>query len=74
MQKNSCKDCNNSDILVLEFDHIDPTTKTMCISEMLRNGNSWDNILLEIQKCEVVCANCHRIRTYNRSGSWRLVI
>lgn len=29
---------------------------------------SWAAILLEIEKCEVVCSNCHRIRTAERRG------
>jgi hypothetical protein len=33
---------------------------------MIHDGFSWKAIMKEIQKCEVVCANCHRIRTYAR--------
>jgi hypothetical protein len=33
---------------------------------MIHDGFSWAAIKKEILKCEVVCANCHRIRTYDR--------
>jgi phenylalanyl-tRNA synthetase alpha subunit len=36
------------------------------VSRMIHDGFSWKAIKKEIEKCEVVCANCHRVRTYNR--------
>lgn len=44
--------------------HIDIKTKN--ISRMV--SNSLDKIMLEISQCELVCANCHRIRTYMRNN------
>lgn len=64
-----CIDCGVKDYRILEYDHIKDKTKN--ISEMVFNGNSWSNILLEIEKCEVVCANCHRIRTWERNNNLR---
>lgn len=65
-----CMDCGQSDIRVLEFDHV-RGNKSGNISRMVGLGYSWSTILVEIAKCEVRCANCHRIRTNERQGWWR---
>jgi hypothetical protein len=62
-----CSDCGESNPLLLEFDHIDD--KSHNISAMIRS-HSPDSVLKEIEKCEVVCANCHRLRTYERTNTW----
>jgi hypothetical protein len=67
----SCKDCNTADTRVLEFDHLPEHEKTSDIGRMLCSGWSWKRILKEIAKCDIVCANCHRIRTYERMNSYR---
>src|SRR5207247_9126089 len=57
----ACVDCGETDIVVLQFDHL--RDKSMNISTLIRNGASWTRIEQEIAKCEVRCANCHRLRT-----------
>lgn len=64
-----CVDCGESDLLVLEFDHL--RDKEYSISRLIQEG-SMDRLKKEVAKCEVVCANCHRRRTYTRCDSWRL--
>jgi len=59
LTKNSCLRCGESDPIVLEFDHRDTLDKTENISNLI-NNSSWKQIELEIQKCDVLCANCHR--------------
>lgn len=66
----ACVDCGESDIIVLEFDHTEDN-KSYGVSEMIGNGMKWESVLKEIEKCEVVCANCHRRRTASRSSSYR---
>lgn len=66
---NPCVDCGNSDPVVLEFDHL--RDKEYTISDMF--DKSWDIFLNEIKKCEVVCSNCHKIRTASR-GQWNKFI
>ncbi|CAL9977399.1 HNH endonuclease [Vibrio phage D260] len=61
LRENPCTDCGEENPIVLEFDHVDPNNKSDNISNMM--SKSWENIKEEIDKCEVVCANCHRIRT-----------
>ena len=62
LRSHPCVDCGETDIRVLQFDHIDPATKTGNISRLVRSG-SWARVLIEIAKCEVRCGNCHRRRT-----------
>lgn len=62
-----CKDCGEKDYEVLDFDHLND--KKDNVSNLIMRGQSWDNILKEIEKCEVVCSNCHRKRTAKRLRS-----
>jgi hypothetical protein len=65
-----CIDCNESDIRLLEFDHVH-LPKLGEISDLLRQGHSWATIANEITKCEVRCANCHRLKTFESGYNWR---
>ena len=67
-----CIDCGETDPLVLEFDHISDD-KSFEVARAM-SDKSWSTILAEIAKCEVVCANCHRRRTYRRRGALRVVL
>ena len=51
----------------MDFDHMDHDEKELCISAMYRRNFSREKILAEVDKCEVVCSNCHRMRTKARS-------
>lgn len=68
----SCTDCQETDIVVLQFDHRDPAVKSFDISVAMNGSISLDRIKAEIAKCDVVCANCHIRRTARMFGSWRL--
>lgn len=59
-----CADCGyDSHPAALDFDHVHGV-KTGNIAHLW--GSAWDRIWSEVNKCEVVCANCHRIRTVRR--------
>lgn len=61
-----CIDCEMSyPPYVLDYDHV-RGRKILAVSEMLTRGFSKARILEEIAKCELVCSNCHRIRTHKR--------
>ena len=66
-----CVDCGETDVLVLDFDHRDRSTKRMAVGSLVRYG-SWNNLEAEIAKCDVRCANDHRRRTAHQFG-WRKV-
>ena len=61
---NPCVDCGEPDPIVLEFDHL--RDKKFTISKY--RGGTMEALKLEIAKCEVVCANCHRRRTAIRAA------
>jgi hypothetical protein len=70
-EEHPCMDCGEDDPMVLEFDHVE--TKAFNIGSALPYRN-WKTILAEMEKCEVVCANCHRRRTGLRMGSLRALL
>ena len=64
-QERGCLDCKEMyPYWMLDFDHL--SDKKFNISSYRQMTNSLEVIKEEIAKCEVVCANCHRIRTFTR--------
>lgn len=62
-----CHDCGQTfPPFVMDFDHRDPSDKKYTISRMYDHSN--ETIDKEIAKCDLVCANCHRIRTFAMDG------
>lgn len=65
-----CTDCKGRfPHYVMEFDHVpERGEKLFAISD--GGGRSTDSQLFldELKKCDIVCANCHTIRTFKRSG------
>src|SRR3989338_6418805 len=66
LKQKPCMDCGvQYPPYVMDFDHRDKKTKVASINEMINlHSYSKNKILKEIDKCDLVCANCHRIRTY----------
>lgn len=72
LKDHPCIDCLESNPVVLEFDHIGGS-KFNNISYMVTGGWSLKRLEEEIEKCEVRCANCHRIKTANEQGWTKLI-
>lgn len=61
-----CIECDESDFKVLQFDHVRGKRK-FSIPTGLKNY-SMEEVLKEIEKCEVRCANCHTRRHFDENG------
>ena len=48
----------------MDFDHRDPDTKVKAVPRLI--FGSIDRMLAEAAKCDIVCANCHWLRTFRR--------
>lgn len=65
-EKKGCADCRNHyPHYVLEFDHMPEFQKIDIVYRVLRNYGE-EMAWKEVEKCQVVCANCHKIRTHQR--------
>jgi len=63
-----CMDCGiKYPVYVMEFDHRDRHDKVATIGKIILNG-SWKALYAEIEKCDIVCSNCHRLRTAKQLG------
>ncbi|MFD1646909.1 homing endonuclease associated repeat-containing protein [Haloarchaeobius litoreus] len=62
LQQCACVRCGEGDPACLDFHHTGE--KEMGIAEMVMYGYSRESILEEIERCEVLCANCHRKEHY----------
>lgn len=59
-----CEDCGHANPIpdVFDFHHKDPSSKDLEPSRMFRLA--WENVVGELDKCVLLCANCHRIRHF----------
>ena len=63
LSNHPCVDCGEGDPIVLEFDHLGNKYKQIA---KLKRDSSIERLKVEILKCEVRCANCHRRKTVER--------
>ena len=67
-----CIDCKTFyPYYVMHFDHMKSSEKIDKVSAIIHTS-SLDTILKEIEKCELVCANCHSVRTWKRQHGMML--
>lgn len=62
-----CKDCGFMPIVPdqMDFDHVSGE-KIAPVAKLVSGGKTIEKIKEELSKCDLVCANCHRLRTYKR--------
>ena len=61
-ESQGCAECGIEEAASLEFHHVDSDAKEQTVSQLVVNGCSGSELLTEIQRCTVLCANCHRQR------------
>ena len=62
-----CADCGETHPATLHFHHRDPREKEFNIADFVRSGKSIEALHREMEKCTVLCANCHAKRHYEQS-------
>lgn len=70
-QIGGCQQCGWFDenyLSCLDFDHLDPKTKTSSISKMVWTFQPIPDIQQEIEKCQLLCKICHKLRTIEQFG------
>lgn len=61
-----CADCKQHfPAVCMDFDHREGEAKVADVSKVVMDG-CWQKALAEMAKCDIVCANCHRLRTASR--------
>jgi CRISPR/Cas system-associated protein Cas10 (large subunit of type III CRISPR-Cas system) len=73
LKEHPCVDCGETNPIVLEFDHRELEEKEYTISQII-DKRGWNIVLNEIAKCDVRCANCHRMRTAKQFGWYKGLI
>ena len=72
LKSHPCIKCGESDPRVLQFNHINPDEKLETVSNIMRRGLT--QVMKEIEKCEVLCANCHSKHTADQQNWYKDLI
>jgi hypothetical protein len=65
LRTHPCVDCGEGNPIVLEFDHV-RGKKRFNISQ--GKQKCWEDLLAEVEKCDIRCANCHKLKTWFERG------
>lgn len=71
LNSDGCQLCGwyeKNHMYVLDFDHLDQNNKLFTIANMVKKGRLSEQIDVEIAKCRLLCANCHRKHTLRQMG------
>ena len=64
-----CSECNQKfPVYCIEAHHRDGTEKITEVSQMVRAKCHWEKVEQELAKCDLLCSNCHRLKTYRGGG------
>ncbi len=69
LKTHPCVHCGQTNIMTLEFDHLRDKFKD--ISMMIKQTYGIEAIKKEVDKCQVLCSNCHNIKTQTVQRSWK---
>lgn len=67
---NPCVKCGETNPIVLEMDHL--RDKKYNVSEIIF-CHTWESVKKEMEKCQVLCANCHKKKTTKDFGHYRYI-
>ena len=70
LERHPCIHCGITDIRVLHFDHINRDDKKSSISKLKYTTMALSTIKIEIEKCQILCANCHAIKTLKEASKY----
>lgn len=73
LKSKPCTDCRRTfPACCMDFDHRDGDEKIDCVGTMFAHHHSIERIMAEVAKCDLICSNCHRIRTAARREAKRI--
>lgn len=55
-----CQNCGESEFICLDYHHVDPKKKKKNVSSIIHCGHSFELLKSELEKCIILCSNCHR--------------
>lgn len=68
-----CERCGfRGEACQLDWDHRDPKQKSFCLTHRAQVQRPMPSLLAEAMKCQVLCANCHRLRHHQERGGRQL--
>lgn len=67
VKKAGCSRCGEKHPACLQFHHTDPSNKVDRVNRLLAQTKSLAKVVAEVEKCELVCANCHAKEHWNET-------
>ena len=67
VKEKGCSECGEKHPACLQFHHRDPTNKIDRVNRLLAQTKSLEKVKLEIDKCDLLCANCHAKKHWNET-------